>query len=159
MYITQNNGGLSIDNHTAIHGTDVAHYYSNSLRGYAKEQVNFGSNTKGGITTRFADRFIHSKLAPEDADFSKKNAKELARLNLRKQLKSLEASEAVESQRDKTQSEITARLSVKTDTFKFARPSETESKHLFRSNVDQLQMVKEMLKMAPISKHDIYFRN
>lgn len=154
-YITQNNGGLSVDNYRAIHGTDVATNYSNSLRGYSKDQVNFGSNTKGGITARFADRFIDSKLAPEDPEFSKKNAKELAKISHRKQLMSLDETGEMGS------SGITARQSLRTEvgSTRFMKPSETESLHLFRKNDDQLKVMKELLKIAPISKHDIYFRN
>jgi len=47
MYITSNNGGLSIHNYSGVNGTDIISNYARNLRGYNKEVVSNGLNTKG----------------------------------------------------------------------------------------------------------------
>jgi hypothetical protein len=53
------------------------------LRGYGKDTVSFGLNTKGGQYARMADKFMDTALKPEDPHYTTKYAKKLGKMMTR----------------------------------------------------------------------------
>ena len=61
MYITCNNGGLSVTNQSFVNGSDTQTLYAGGLRGYLKDKVTYGFN-RSPVSVRIADQFIRKTL-------------------------------------------------------------------------------------------------
>jgi len=139
MYITCNNGGLSVHNHSGINGTDIQTQYANGLRGYSKETVTYGHN-RSPVGVRIADHIMKTSLKTEDPYFSEKYGKKLAKM-LQKQ--NFEELDPIKKHRRQNTT-----INVPSDPTGSAKGYD-------------IGQIKEILASNPgtLTKADIYFRN